>query len=91
MTSFLAFTFMNGLLRRAKIVQSGVDVAGDGFYLAVNRSRQPHSQVLSPTRLSLSLATLGRVGENPGDEAADLCRLALTRGSTIIKVSFSSV
>ena len=41
--------------------------------------------------LSLSLATLGRVGENPGDEAADLCRLALTRGSTIIKVSFSSV
>ena len=38
---------------------------------------------LSP---SLSLATLGRVGENPGDEAADLCRLALTRGSTIITV-----
>ena len=76
------------LLRRVKIVQSGVDAAWDGFYQAVNRPRQPHSQVLSPTRLSLSLATLRRVGENPGDEAADLCRLALTRGSTIIKVSF---
>ena len=44
------------LLRRVKIVQSGVDAAWDGFYQAVNRPRQPHSQVLSPTRFSLSLS-----------------------------------
>ena len=90
-TSFLAFksvwTATN--IRRVKIVQSGVDVAWDGSYQAVNRRLQPHSQVLSHTRLSLclSLAPLGRVRENPGDEAAD--RAQLFEGRLALNPGFS--
>ena len=66
--------FYERLLRRVKIVQSGVDAAWDGFYQAVNRPRQPHSQVRSPTRFSLSLSLCRYVGTGRREPWGRGCR-----------------
>ena len=54
--------------------------------------RQPHSQVLSPSCLSLARVSQGRVGENPGNEVVgELDRNFYSVVGKILKCSLKDI